>query len=70
MEHITFLQRACHGIGGISVSFTCFSVTDGAAAAPASSSHPSTTKQTQEKPSSHVVGMCYMYVCVKFSEVV
>ena len=44
----------------ISVLYT-LPVTDAAATAPASSSQPSTTTQTPEKPSAHVVGM-YMYI--------
>ena len=49
----------------MSVLHSCFytlPVTD-AATAPASSSQPSTTTQTTEKPSSHVVGM-YITLCM------
>ena len=51
----------------MSVLHTCFytlPVTD-ATTAPASSSQPSTTTQTTEKPSSHVVGMYIMYKIFK-----
>ena len=49
----------------ISVLYTV-PVTDAAATAPTSSSQPSTTTKTPEKPSSHVVGM--YYACIKLSK--
>ena len=56
--------------GGISrcyiICFYTLPVTDAAACAPASSSQPSTTTQTAEKSSSHVVGM-YITIIIHVS---